>query len=133
MNKHTANRFSYSTEQSQHRHNIAEIVVARGHCEALVMPIIANFSQQNNRWLTWITHRVPSKEQLLAHRVNLQTLRLIYINHPQEGHWLTWEALAQGNSHTVITEMNKLTKPDIHAMENAAIQGDAQGIIIRQQ
>ena len=133
MNNSIANCFSISADQNNHEHNITEIVVASGNPQALLMPIIAALSQQNSRWLTWITNKVPSKKQLLDYCINLQTLRLIYINHQQEDRWLTWEALAQGNSHTVITEMGKLTRRDIQAMENAARQGNTQGIIIRRQ
>ena len=130
-------RGTYSNSENKSEHKIVEIVVTRSSFATLLMPIIATFSQYdinqyNNRWLTWITDRVPCKEQLLANGVNVKALRLIYVNCNRDNRWLTWEALAQGNSHTVITELDQLTSGEIAAMEKAAIQGGAQGIIVRQ-
>jgi cell division inhibitor SulA len=132
MGYHATNLFQHAIPHNAYEHKIAEIIVTKDNCQTLLLPIIATFSQHNSRWLTWITDKVPSKEQLLTYGVNLHALRLIYINHQQDSRWLTWEALAQGNSHAVITELGKLTRQDINAMENAAIQGDTQGIIVRQ-
>ena len=126
MNYHCA------TQKTCNR-NVAEIVVARDGYQTLLMPILAAFSQYNNRWLTWITDKVPCKKHLLTYNVKLQTLRLIYIKHRRDSHWLTLAALAQGNSHTVIAELDNLTKHDLRAMTSAAIQGETQGIIVRPQ
>ena len=133
MGYHAADLFHNADAHDLYRHKIAEIVVANNSSQALLMSIIATFSRYNKRWLTWITDKVPSKQQLLTYGVNLKTLRLIYVNPYQDSCWLTWEALAQGNSHTVIAELGKLAGQDVHAMENAASLGDAQGIIIRQR
>lgn len=133
MNGYAANCSVYSMNRNAHDQKIAEIAVARDSDQTLLMPIIATFSHYDERWLTWITDSVPSKEQLLDYGVNLRALRLIYINRHQDSRWLIWEALAQGNSHTVVTELGKLTKKDVGLMEGAAAQGSTQGIIIRRQ
>ena len=137
MSLHAVKVFQSPDTYSNSGHKIVEIVAARNSMATLLIPIIATFSQYdvsryNKRWLTWITDRVPCKEQLLANGVNVKALRLIYVNCNRDNRWLTWEALAQGNSHTVITELNQLTSDEIAAMEKAAIQGGTQGIIVRQ-
>ncbi len=137
MSLHAVNVFHPRDTHNKSEHKIAEIAVTRNCFAMLLMPIIAKFSQYdvsqcNKRWLTWITDTVPCKEQLLANDVNIKALRLIYVNGNRDKRWLTWEALAQGNSHTVVTELNQLTSSEKAAMEKAAIQGGTQGIIIRQ-
>ena len=119
--------------QKNYGRNVAEIVVARNDSQALLLPIIAAFSQYNNRWLTWITDKVPCKEHLLTYGVKLQALRLIYIKHQWDSHWLTLAALSQGNSHTVIAELDDFTRQDMKDMTSAAIRGETQGIIVRPQ
>ena len=133
MNGYAANHPDHAGVRDATEQNIAEIIVARESYQTVLMPLIATFSHYDRRWLTWITDSVPSKEQLLAHGVNLRALRLIYISRHQDSRWLIWEALAQGNSHTIVTEREELTRQDIRLMESAATQGRAQGIIIRQR
>ena len=133
MNCYTASHSDHARICDANEQKIAEIIVARESCQTVLMPLIATFSHYGRRWLTWITDSVPSKEQLLTHGVNLQTLRLIYISQHQDSRWLIWEALAQGNSHTVITEPGQLARKDLCLMESAAIQGGTQGIIVRRR
>ena len=133
MGYHATNILHRPIAHDAHEHKIAEVIVTEGNCQALLLPIISAFSQHNSRWLTWITDKVPAKERLLTYGINLNTLRVIYINRQQDSRWLIWEALAQGNSHAVIAELGKLTIQDMNTMEKAAIQGNTQGIIIRQR
>lgn len=111
---------------------ISEVIVpnfTKNHC--VVSPIVAAMSQSaSSDWITWITHRMPSRTQLEILGAKLSRLRIIYIKENTDARWIVWQALAQGNSHSVIAEQSIWDKTDIKDMETAAKIGNTQGILV---
>ncbi|MBX2808718.1 MAG: hypothetical protein KTR20_08820 [Cellvibrionaceae bacterium] len=114
-------------------HPITEVFIPQGqNSNSIIFPLVASLSGKNsNRWLSWITHRQPTKQDLLLLGANQKNLRIIHTKQDMDNRWLMWEALAQGSSHTVVCDLNKCHKSDISDMETAAAQGQSFGIIIK--
>lgn len=113
---------------------ITELIIADGSSEhfSFLMPMIAFISQScKNRWVTWIAPAHVTREFLHSFGVNTQFLRLIHCTDEARRLWITWEALAAGNSHTVISSPGKLTDKELKQLENAAYQGCCQGLLLR--
>ena len=113
---------------------ITELIIASGSPEqaALLMPMIAYLSQScKNRWVTWIAPLHVNRDFLQSYGVDTRFLRLIHCSDEVSRLWITWEALAAGNSHTVISSPGKLTDKEIKQLENAAYQGKCQGLLLR--
>ncbi|MFO1389048.1 cell division inhibitor SulA [Cellvibrio sp.] len=113
---------------------ITELVIANTSPEqaALIMPMIAFLTQSCvNRWVTWIAPQHLSREFLESFGVDTRYVRLIHCSDEASRLWITWEALAAGNSHTVISSPGKLTDKELKQLENAAYQGNCQGLLLR--
>ncbi len=113
---------------------ITELIIANGSPDqvALLMPMIAFISQScKSRWVTWIAPLHVTREFLQSFGVNTNFLRLIHCSDEASRLWITWEALAAGNSHTVISSPGKLTDKELKQLENAAYQGRCQGLLLR--
>ena len=121
-------------QQSSVTPGITELIIANALPEqvALIMPMIALLTKScANRWVTWIAPQHVSREFLESFGVDTQYLRLIHCSDEQSRLWITWEALAAGNSHTVISSPGKLTEKEIKQFEIAAYQGNCQGLLLR--
>ena len=113
---------------------ITELIIANGSPEqaALIMPMIAFLSQScKNRWVTWIAPLHVTREFLESYGVDIRFLRLIHCADETRRLWITWEALAAGNSHTVISSPGKLNDKELKQLENASYQGQCQGLLLR--
>jgi len=113
---------------------ITELIITNGSPEqaALLMPMIAYITQScKNRWVTWIAPLHVTREFLEGYGVDTQFLRLIHCNDEASRLWITWESLAAGNSHTVISSPGKLTDREMKQLESAARQGQCQGLLLR--
>ena len=113
---------------------ITELVIANSSPEqaALIMPMIAFLTQSCvNRWVTWIAPQHLSREFLESFGVDTRYVRLIHCSDEASRLWITWEALAAGNSHTVISSPGKLTDKELKQLENAAYEGNCQGLLLR--
>lgn len=133
MNK--AHHFSSANSSSAiPASGITELIIANGSPEqaALLMPMIAFISQScKNRWVTWIAPLHVTREFLEAYGVDTRFLRLIHCSDEASRLWITWESLAAGNSHTVISSPGKLTDKELKQLESAAFQGQCQGLLLR--
>lgn len=94
--------------------------------------MLAHLSHNNrDRWVTWIAPG-PIDRQLLEHYgVNTGKLRLIHTANDQDSRWIIWQALAEGNSHTVIASPGLLSDKEIARFEEAAQAGNCQGLMLR--
>ena len=113
---------------------ITELIVANAAPEqaAIIMPMLAFISKSCvDRWVTWIAPRHVSRALLASFGVDIRFLRLIHCSAEQSSLWIIWEALAQGNSHTVIASPGKLTDKELKQLENAASKGGCQGVLLR--
>jgi cell division inhibitor SulA len=124
----------HNTAVSSPLSGITELIIASGSPEqaALLMPMIAYLSQScKNRWVTWIAPLHVSREFLQSYGVDTRFLRLIHCDDEARRLRITWDALAAGNSHTVISSPGKLTDKEFKQLENAAYQGQSQGLLLR--
>ena len=133
---HTLSRHKASTQcdnqtQMQER-GIAEVVIPQSiESSPIIVPIVASLSQQlSDGWTTWITSRKPNKSSLVSSGANLNKLRIVYVEKDDDVRWIFWQALTQGNSHTVISEQDHWSKKDIEELEEAAEKGMCKGIAI---
>lgn len=113
---------------------ITELIIANGSSEhtAFLMPMIAFISQScKNRWVTWIAPVHLTRDFLQSYGVDTQFLRLIHCADEARCLWITWDALAAGNSHTVIASPGKLADKELKQLEDAAFQGQCQGLLLR--
>ncbi|MFT5420920.1 MAG: cell division inhibitor SulA [Candidatus Endobugula sp.] len=111
---------------------IAELIIPSfTESNAIILPILASLSQQSGQqWTTWITHRTPSKAMLEQMGADLSRLRIVHIKKTSDARWVVWQALAQGNSHTVVAEQGHWRQDDIKDMELAADTGNCSGILV---
>ena len=117
-------------ENHPHNSRLGEIILPStiGY-EKLLLSIIATLSKQDDhRWLTLLIDQRPSKKTLLEHNIAIDKMRVIYQRKNEDCRWLIWEALAQGNSHTVITNSCNICSQSI---EQAAQQGNTQCLILK--
>ncbi|MET0355254.1 MAG: hypothetical protein ABW044_00685 [Cellvibrio sp.] len=127
-------RQTRSNQQASSVSGITELIIANASPDqvALIMPMIAFLTKScANRWVTWIAPQHVSRDFLESFGVDTQYLRLIHCSDEQSRLWITWEALAAGNSHTVIASPGKLTEKEFKQLENAAHQGQCQGLLLR--
>lgn len=115
---------------------LTELVLTQGAANswAMVMPMIAHLSQQNDgRWLTWVTREAIPHRLLQDFNVDTQRLRLVHCKDSEQQLWVTWDALTLGNSHTVIASPGKLNRRDLAHLEKAANHGQCQALLLRER
>ncbi|TQV81366.1 hypothetical protein FKG94_09760 [Exilibacterium tricleocarpae] len=98
----------------------------------LILPMLAHMSHLDDyRWITWIGDHRLDRRQLDAYGVDSRKLRLVYPPRAEDVLWITWDALAAGNSHTVIASPGKISEAHFRRLDEAAERGDARGIMLR--
>ncbi len=125
---------STSTSRQQPLGGVTELILTSDTPEqlSLLMPMIAFLSNSSqDRWITWIAPHNISRELLESYGVNTRYIRVIHCHNQLSLLWVTWEALAAGNSHTVISSPGKLTDKELNQLELAAAQGQCQGLLLR--
>lgn len=130
---------------------ITEVIVPKtSNIDNIVLPLVASMTTQKvetdqkidtnkgmlqakseERWVTWITDRKPSYQQLKNFGASAHALRIIHVEKNDDNRWIIWDALNTGNSHTVIANIHMLSKEDIAQMEMAAISGRCTGTLVR--
>lgn len=113
---------------------VTELVLANDSLEqlALILPMIAFLSHsRTDRWISWISPHPISRQLLESYGVNTKLVRFIHCADGENARWVAWEALAAGTSHTVIASPGKLTDKELNQLEQAAVAGNAQGILLR--
>lgn len=116
--------------------SVTELVLTRHAPDqaALLLPMIAWLSHNSaGRWISWVTSTNITRQLLEKFGVNTRNLRIIHCTDDQQARWITWEALARGNSHTVIASPGKLNDIEFAELEQAANSGQCQGILIRER
>lgn len=122
------------TPSNQPGSGVTELVLANDSLEqlALILPMIAFLSQtKTDRWISWITPHPLTRQLLEAYGVNTKLIRFIHCADGENTRWIAWEALAAGTSHTVIASAGKLSDRELFQLEQAARQGNAQGLLLR--
>jgi cell division inhibitor SulA len=113
---------------------ITELIIANTSPEqaTYLMPMIAYISQScKDRWVTWVAPMHVTRDFLHSFNVDTRYLRLIHCADEARCLWVTWEALAAGNSHTVISSPGKISDKEFKQLEKAASAGRCQGLLLR--
>lgn len=118
----------------QQRGGITELVLTHNAPAQtpLLLPMVAHLSQDNSdRWLTWINPGPVDRQLLSDYGADTGRIRLIHTHSHTDSRWIIWEALAEGNSHTVIAAPGRLSEREMQQLESAARKGECQGLILR--
>ncbi len=113
---------------------ITELVLTHNAPEQtqLLLPMVAHLSRtHSDRWLTWISPGSVDRKLLEHYGVDPRAIRLIHAPETQDNRWILWEALAKGNSHTVIASPGQLSDRELKQLEAAACQGHCQALLLR--
>lgn len=131
-----------SIASASNRHNppiasaggITEIVLPNAQSSSLYLPSLAFLSRTgNDRWLTWLVPHGVSKYSLLQYGFDFDKTRFIYPKSEAQCFSFLREALAEGNSHTVVGNPGRLTDDQILSLEQAAQVGRCYGLLLRER
>lgn len=113
--------------------DITELVLTKHSpdAELLLLPMLAYLSRDTERWVTWICDQKIDRQNLANYGVDTDKLRIVYSDQLHNTHWVLWEALNAGTSHTVIAAPGSLTDEEMHHFESAAQSGASRGLFIR--
>jgi cell division inhibitor SulA len=113
---------------------VTELVLSR-ECPdqlALLLPMLAHISHQSEqRWITWVAPQGIHRDRLADYGIDIGKIRLVHAKKTHDILRITWEALARGNSHTVLASPGKLTDHSYTQLEMAANVGHSQGLLLR--
>ncbi len=121
------------TRQQRQTSDITELVLTKHSpdTELLLLPMLAHLSRDTERWITWICDSKIDRQHLKNYGVDMDRIRIIYSDQLNNTHWVLWEALNAGTSHTVIAAPGLLSDDDLHHFEEAAQAGSSRGLFIR--
>ena len=125
--------YSQEVSNPQQSSDITELVLTQHSpdAELLLLPMLAHLSRDAERWITWICDRKIDRKNLANYGVDTDKLRIIYSDNLEDTHWILWEALNAGTSHTVIATPGQLSDDAMSHFESAASGGDSRGLFIR--
>lgn len=135
--KHTNKQALLIDQPKNKLTRMTEVIIPQGsNSHHIIFPLVASMTKQQilqkqQTWVTWITDRQPSYEQLKHFGVNAEALRVIHIDKHKDNRWIIWEALNTGNSHSVIADICDINANDVKQMEVAAANGQCTGVLIR--
>lgn len=123
-----------TTPAAKKSSRLTELVLASADENSLLLPMLKFLSnQEENRWVTIISCNGVSQQCLKQHGVNPKSIRLVQVATLADALWMTWEALANGTSHTVITELGTQPTQVMDELEKAAQEGDCRALLVRQR
>jgi len=130
----TTNTASINHKSTQQTSGVTELVLTSDAPEQLVLllPMIAFLSNScSDRWITWVAPHNVDRSLLEAYGVNTRYIRLVHCQDLPQLLRVTHNALASGNSHTVIASPGKLTDKELIHLESAAAEGQCQCLLLR--
>lgn len=112
--------------------SITELVFTRHSPDdnQLLLPMLAHFSRMTNRWITWIVSSPVDGRELAEYGVDTGKLRIIYSRNTADTRWMTWEALNNGTSHTVIATPGHINSNELTFLKQASRNGGSHGLLI---
>lgn len=124
---------SSPVNKSNRHSGITEIVLPECDDFSIALPSLAYLTQLHaDRWLTWISLKPRiDRGQLESYGFQLSRVRVVYPKTLDEAFWLFWEALAEGNSHTVVGTLGKMGAKSLTQLERAASLGRCMGLLLR--
>ncbi len=119
--------------QEERVSGLTEMILAQSQDLSMILPSLAYLTNQHkDRWLTWISHSPKiDRRQLEHYGFNLKHLRIIHVKDAEHAFWLFWEALTEGNSHTVIATIDGLDARQTTQLERAAHVGACVGLLLK--
>lgn len=112
-------------------HRVTELIIPWSQHSALLLPMLrALGNEEDARWLTIISHGSISQAWLRQQGLNPRSIRVIRADSPESALWMTWEALAAGNSHTVVAEIHS-DSVIAQEMEEAARIGGCRALLVK--
>ena len=127
-------QFAQPTRDSSQQSGVTELVLSHDCPEhaSLLFPMLAYLSRQaQDQWITWVAPKGINQALLSQYGVDTRKIRLVHASKAEDVLWITWEALAAGNSHTVIASPGKLSDKEFRDLEGAAHKGQSQGLLLR--
>ncbi len=111
---------------------VTEVVLPdTGHIH-LILPTLAHMSRHaGKRWFTWFPPAGVTKPLMKEFGFKLENIRLIHTKSSEQQFWYAWEALAEGNSQTVVASPGKLNEKRLAQLENAACVGQCSALLVR--
>lgn len=92
------------------------------------------FSEQNiqsdKRWITCVTTKRISKQECESLGIDTRQLRIIRVAKSSDILWVSWEALATGNSRCVLSILESISSEESEQLRNAAILGNCHGLLL---
>jgi hypothetical protein len=102
---------------------------------SLVVPALARLSQQDERWLIWITapgsQRLPYAPALAAAGIRLPRLILVRPRTVKEALWAAKQALTSKSASAVLAWLDKAAPTDLRRLQLAAAGAEALALIFR--
>lgn len=112
-------------------HRVTELIIPWSQQSALLLPMLRFLGNEDDqRWLTIISLGSISQAWLRQQGLNPRSIRVIRADSPESALWMTWEALAAGNSHTVVAEISGETTIAAE-MEQAASIGNCRALLVK--
>lgn len=100
------------------------------------LAILAHLSRKpEDRWLTWVTPKKISStalKRLDDYDFDKYKIRVVNVKSEAQALWVTWDALNNGTSATVVSDLTATSTSAISQLNEAAISGRCEGIILRQ-
>jgi len=97
----------------------------------LLAPFLSEKSvRSDKRWITCVTTKQISREECESLGVDTQQLRIIRVAKASDILWVSWEALAAGNSRCVLSVLESVSSEESKQLNNAAILGKCHGLIL---
>ena len=136
INRTQLKKTSSGVRKEPAKASINELILS-GHpwqAEQLLTPILSQLSSDSERWLTLIladksdTKTLQWLKNCNLNQDKVQIFSSTDVNQTLE---LTQKALASGTSHTVVSWLGHLDKGWLSKLENAAQNGQCQGLAIR--
>ncbi|MBC6904935.1 hypothetical protein DWB84_05590 [Saccharophagus sp. K07] len=111
---------------------ITEIILPDDQHASVYLPSLAFLSQtKDSRWLTWVVTEKVDKESLRLYGFDLYRTRFVYPDSSADTFSILVRALEEGNSHTVVGSLGRLTESQIMRLETAAHVGRCHGLLLR--
>ncbi len=99
-----------------------------------IAPFLSNKSMQaDTRWITCISTKNISKKECEELGINTRRFRVIRVANASDILWVTWEALAAGNSQCVLSLLDSVSTEESQQLQNAAALGSCHGVLLTTQ
>ncbi|MDX2424311.1 MAG: SulA-like leucine-rich domain-containing protein [Amphritea sp.] len=97
----------------------------------MLLPLLAQLSK-DDRWFAWIAPPASLPKSLLeAAGIDLKKVMLLQPDQSHSTYQLACQALKAGTCHAVISWPGSLSNDQLTGLEDAAVNGNSHGIVIR--